>query len=101
MGSLRRAYRFRRVHSDSPGFTRARCLVHYSSRGFTQVRLGVSGFILVLLCSLSAPSARLVHSGLRVFTRTRLGVAGSRGFTRTRLGVAWFIRYRVGSLLRA
>ena len=65
------APRCRRVHSGSPVFTLAQRLVHYRSREFTQARLGVAWFILVLLGSLCAPSALRVDSGLRGFTRMR------------------------------
>ena len=78
----------RRVHSRSPGFSRA--------------NLGVAGCIRVRVGSFSASPCRRVHSGSLVLNVWRLGVAG---FIRVRLGqlivpwVAGLIRIQLGSLV--
>ena len=61
------------------------CRVNLSSRKFTPARLGVVGFIQVLIGSLS-------------LARECSGLLGSRRFTHVLLGVAGLIGFRVVSL---
>ena len=70
----------RRVHPASRGFTNARLVV----LGFIQ-RIAVLGFIRVCVGSLGRARGRWIFSG-------------SRGFTQARLGVVGFIQFSVDSL---